>query len=780
MSTFQDKSFPDRAAIAEAIHRRYPLESGSLARAMKFVVSYPSLKDRFRHALAQDKDLVTALFDASYLQENKFPPAREVIRKAIEELGLATLDYEAPDNRQEENQERYKKIRERCFAAFRTASLSKSSLYRQAAKRKIDAFAGDLKGDSLQGHRFEDDSDDFNPDSNGSFSGSLTARIDQCHRMRLRWQGHTHNHSVMLVEDVDASGRQILEKFRAESSEDETLDGMTIGQIRKFASMRFDALTSLSEFYKETEQTEGLCDCASPLNCMMKDLDICRRGGKDGDTRKEIIDYFTPDVRTKPAMGVLNVASYWIMPIGIFLNENINLDNVKDEKTCGEGFDSVSKIKSDLKELLRKTHPKPKQLEDKNFSISEIELMSSSVQRLAIRVSRDELGPEAHGDYHFSFNSTESAPTDIAADGMLGEKTLRFIVKIMQQWFQYAPADGPQEPLPREDFVLSFLSHGRALLISDLRPERLLKSKNKYVDYATRTVILDLGMHKEERGRMLQRLMDIATFRHLGLRGYPYVNEATHALNHLGAALNKYGDAANDSNADDDAIPRLRERLKAFKQKNNPSELTKERNDIERDIDLILTALEAKFARILRISDALDLLNLFFTYGVSGKANSTAGYSRHIRENLAMLRESRAPGYQTLAGYLDRYFACAHEIETLRTRYQTLRERANEAADLIRTRLDQMLAIQLNFEAATQGETMDATRQTARRSMWIGFAAAGAGFVAALVAVYSIISNSRATNQLIERVDQIVETLSGPDLPAASVIEGDSASEDTE
>jgi len=189
--------------------------------------------------------------------------------------------------------------------------------------------------------------------------------------------------------------------------------------------------------------------------------------------------------------------------------------------------------------------------------------------------------------------------------------------------------------------------------------------------------------------------MDVAAFRHLGLRGHPYARPATDALTQVGVALSELNLGADTSGTDTDASG-----------KNAESD-----------------QLNKTLERVLVLSRALDLLNLFFTYGINGKWNSTKGYSRHIQKNLQLIREARVPGYQTLEGYLDRYFAAAQEIERLQERYNTLRMRITEAADLLRARFDKLQLVQLNKSAVQHTWVMITSVVTAAGSMVVASAA---------------------------------------------------------
>lgn len=220
--------------------------------------------------------------------------------------------------------------------------------------------------------------------------------------------------------------------------------------------------------------------------------------------------------------------------------------------------------------------------------------------------------------------------------------TLHEIFKRAREWLKIsAGLNGSYG----QDIVYTFLNDRRAVLISDLRPDPNLNGERKFTDFESRSIIIDFGMSEEERGRVLQRLMDIAAFRHLGLFGIQYASDSLNLITHIGMERNKIGNSRN---------------LRASK----------------------------KLLLLQQFSLALDSLNHFYTYGVSGRAASAARFSREIRKNLKLLREDRIPGNQTLSGYLERYYVVVDKFDILRSRYRDIRVRIDETATLLKVEFD--------------------------------------------------------------------------------------------
>ena len=283
---------------------------------------------------------------------------------------------------------------------------------------------------------------------------------------------------------------------------------------------------------------------------------------------------------------------------------------------------------------------------------------------------------------------------------------LRKIADAAREWFAIKdasvgesegprqPSDGP--PVLREDFVFSYVAGGRALLLSDLRPDIDKTRRHRIHDYPSRTLIIDLGMTAEQRGRFLARLMDLSTFRHLALRGQPYVNAAIDALTQIGMALSLASLETHDA---------------------------------------------GKRAHLLRkLSEALDQLNLFFTYGISAKRTSTDVYSANIEVILEKMREQRISGWQTLNEYMSRYFASADQIARLANRYETLRDRVSGSATLVQAELSEqqrdhqtdVLTAMADATAAMQ-KSAKGSEKVARGSLRVGIIAIAIAIVGTLL-----------------------------------------------
>ncbi len=203
----------------------------------------------------------------------------------------------------------------------------------------------------------------------------------------------------------------------------------------------------------------------------------------------------------------------------------------------------------------------------------------------------------------------------------------------------------------RANYVVSRVVGGRALLISDLQPAED-DSGASVKDLSARHLILDIGMTDEQRGRLVGRLIDIATFRTLALRDYPYIDKLTSLFDDLATHVSQ-------ANAE-------------FVGRNGAA---------DEDLTDLLH-------RIDEISAALSAANFFVQNGVTGRRMTATTFAELIRQQLAGLREERLPGFQTLEEYLTRFFRTAGRIERMHGRYENLRQRIAELNQLVRSQIE--------------------------------------------------------------------------------------------
>lgn len=162
-----------------------------------------------------------------------------------------------------------------------------------------------------------------------------------------------------------------------------------------------------------------------------------------------------------------------------------------------------------------------------------------------------------------------------------------------------------------------------------------------------RFLIRDKGLTPGQIGRLLQRLLEIETYRMMALLAFPVARQANQEIALVDAGLSGIVTELADS---------------AIRQ--NDREL------LER-----LTALSAEAERL----DARTCFRLM----------AARAYHAIVLQRTVELREDRIPGVQTIAEFLDRRLAPAMKTcESSFERQQLLSRRVSRASDLLRTRVD--------------------------------------------------------------------------------------------
>jgi len=168
-----------------------------------------------------------------------------------------------------------------------------------------------------------------------------------------------------------------------------------------------------------------------------------------------------------------------------------------------------------------------------------------------------------------------------------------------------------------------------------------------HADGFGRIWVRDKDLTKGQTGRVMQRLLEIETYRMMALLGFPPARQANAEMARMDAGL-----AAIVTELADPAIAQ------------NDREL------LER-----LTALAAEAER-------LDAANSY-------RLGAARAYYAIVNQRIAELREDRIPGLQTIGEFMDRRLAPAMKTcESAAERQQLLARRAARAGDLLRTRVD--------------------------------------------------------------------------------------------
>jgi hypothetical protein len=215
-------------------------------------------------------------------------------------------------------------------------------------------------------------------------------------------------------------------------------------------------------------------------------------------------------------------------------------------------------------------------------------------------------------------------------------------------------------------------------------------------DLFTRAVIIDCGMHKFQRGRLLQSMTEFATERTMALRWIARFRLLHSALSVLEAKLNL-------------AVSNYHNKKEQFSSNpdDEPSPLTPPVNSVvpfaywnvlHPDVEFDPTgkylkphsaSKERKLIIALEfLSSCLTLMNDIVEGGMADSAGGSTGSIESLRGKLKSIREAPIVGHQSLTDFIDRRFIPATRvIYRAGERYIRLRERISAVAELINANL---------------------------------------------------------------------------------------------
>ncbi|HEX8613951.1 MAG TPA: DUF3422 domain-containing protein [Telluria sp.] len=173
-----------------------------------------------------------------------------------------------------------------------------------------------------------------------------------------------------------------------------------------------------------------------------------------------------------------------------------------------------------------------------------------------------------------------------------------------------------------------------------------------------RVVIQDLGMQYQQAGRLVQRVLEIETYRMMALLGLPQAQQAAPVLNGIEAELARLSAGMTDaSDTVSDAVSGA-----------------PDAPDDERELLHKITVLAARMEK-------LALENSY-------RFAASKAYYRLVQARIEELRETRIPGVPTIREFMDRRLAPAmNTCESTERRQQALAERIGRSNDLLRTRV---------------------------------------------------------------------------------------------
>ena len=167
-----------------------------------------------------------------------------------------------------------------------------------------------------------------------------------------------------------------------------------------------------------------------------------------------------------------------------------------------------------------------------------------------------------------------------------------------------------------------------------------------------RVVIQDMGMQYQQAGRLVQRVLEVETYRMMAMLGLPHAQQAAPVLNAIEAELVRLASGMTDSI---DAMA------------------GREPND-ERGLLQMITGLAARMEK-------LALENSY-------RFAASKAYYRLVQARIEELAESRIEGVPTIREFMDRRLAPAmNTCEATVRRQEALAERIARTNDLLRTRV---------------------------------------------------------------------------------------------
>jgi uncharacterized membrane-anchored protein len=213
--------------------------------------------------------------------------------------------------------------------------------------------------------------------------------------------------------------------------------------------------------------------------------------------------------------------------------------------------------------------------------------------------------------------------------------------------------DGSDTPVQDYARRLRRVFEGNALVAS-----RVLQDAELWTDFLiqadgfSRLVLRDVGLMQQQAGRLVQRVLEIETYRMMCLLGLPHAQQATPVLNAIEgelAALTAAMVATDDSHGDNDP-------------------------DGE----------QALLGQITRLAARLEKLAVDDSYRFS----ASQAYFRLVRSRIEELREERMEGFPTLDEFMDRRLTPAVDTcAAIASRQEALARRIAQTNDLLRTRV---------------------------------------------------------------------------------------------
>lgn len=240
------------------------------------------------------------------------------------------------------------------------------------------------------------------------------------------------------------------------------------------------------------------------------------------------------------------------------------------------------------------------------------------------------------------------------------------LVHIPQQWLAelrgkvivaaHVMLDRNQERIHHDDPVLQKIFEGKGLVAS-----KVSKGAEVWTDFLiqadgfSRFLVRDIELREQQSGRLVQRILEIETYRMMALLGLPHAQKAVPLLNAIEAEL-----------------AGLTVEMVATESSGNG--LSEEHTDSEQTL----------LHQIIALAARIEKLSLENSYRFS----ASEAYLRLVRARIDELREVRIEGVPTVGEFMERRLSPAmNTCASMSRRQEALAERVAHTNDLLRTRV---------------------------------------------------------------------------------------------
>ncbi len=256
---------------------------------------------------------------------------------------------------------------------------------------------------------------------------------------------------------------------------------------------------------------------------------------------------------------------------------------------------------------------------------------------------------ELHSEFaSYSWSTPEPMPASLEGGPALPDAFIscprpgRLLVRVVMALIPRLDSpEAIERPFDRTSLAVVNAAEGGARVASDFKTD---------ATGTVRFLIEDLGLTPTRAGRLVQRVLELETYRTLALLGLPVARRA------------------------EPTVRRLEEELLRLSHAMTGAASTAHNRNLLQQLTGISAELEAQIA------------------STSYRFGATRAYAELVRGRIEVIREAEAGGYVSFSRFLRRRFGPAiATCEAVDRRQQTLAERLAHAVDLLRTRIQSEL-----------------------------------------------------------------------------------------